>query len=167
MGVDAPDGFKQCPDCAEWVRNEARKCRFCGYRFEEPPKRSHSPAAEQAPSSVPELLAQWGSELESGEKIAFFLAAQALGARVSPSGIAPGFLLVTDRRLAFYAPKRRSLLRRDDAQGATTVLDRRHDDRNDLQIVSQRWHRAEIRVGGITLRGIPRRTLDQIRSYLQ
>lgn len=24
---------KQCPDCAEIVKAEARVCRFCGYRF--------------------------------------------------------------------------------------------------------------------------------------
>lgn len=27
--------FKACPDCAEDVRLAARKCRFCGYRFDE------------------------------------------------------------------------------------------------------------------------------------
>lgn len=29
-----PDTFKTCPDCAEQVREAARKCRFCGYRFD-------------------------------------------------------------------------------------------------------------------------------------
>jgi len=28
---------KTCPDCAEDVRVEARKCRFCGYRFDSQP----------------------------------------------------------------------------------------------------------------------------------
>jgi hypothetical protein len=29
-----PDtGELQCPDCGEWVRDEARKCRFCGARL--------------------------------------------------------------------------------------------------------------------------------------
>jgi Uncharacterised protein family UPF0547 len=28
---------KQCPDCAEPVKAEARVCRFCGYRFDNTP----------------------------------------------------------------------------------------------------------------------------------
>ena len=28
-------GFKVCPDCAEEVRAPARKCRFCGFRFDD------------------------------------------------------------------------------------------------------------------------------------
>ncbi|NIM96431.1 MAG: hypothetical protein GTO18_22250 [Anaerolineales bacterium] len=32
----SPEGeYKECPDCAEMVRVRARKCRFCGYRFDE------------------------------------------------------------------------------------------------------------------------------------
>ena len=26
-------GMRKCPDCAELVKAEARKCRFCGYEF--------------------------------------------------------------------------------------------------------------------------------------
>jgi hypothetical protein len=28
---------KPCPDCAETVKSEAKVCRFCGYRFADPP----------------------------------------------------------------------------------------------------------------------------------
>jgi len=31
--------FKKCPDCAERVLEAARKCRYCGYRWEEVPDR--------------------------------------------------------------------------------------------------------------------------------
>ena len=29
-GIPNPDTHIRCPDCKELVRNEARKCRFCG-----------------------------------------------------------------------------------------------------------------------------------------
>jgi hypothetical protein len=34
---DSKSELKTCPDCAEQVRVAARKCRFCGYQFGEPP----------------------------------------------------------------------------------------------------------------------------------
>ena len=29
-------GLKKCPECAEYVQEEARVCRFCRYKFSEP-----------------------------------------------------------------------------------------------------------------------------------
>jgi hypothetical protein len=26
-------GRRKCPQCAEWVKSEALKCRFCGFDF--------------------------------------------------------------------------------------------------------------------------------------
>jgi hypothetical protein len=30
-------GLKRCPECAEFVKQEARVCRFCGRRFSDAP----------------------------------------------------------------------------------------------------------------------------------
>lgn len=29
-------GMRQCPQCAEWVKGEALRCRFCGFDFTAP-----------------------------------------------------------------------------------------------------------------------------------
>lgn len=50
-------GTKRCPDCAEDVRAQARKCRFCGYQFDEstiPPEPEHVTAPQgEIPPPVP------------------------------------------------------------------------------------------------------------------
>jgi hypothetical protein len=48
---------KKCPDCAEVVRAEARKCRFCGHEFPEPvlEEQPTSDEADIAPSDGSEV----------------------------------------------------------------------------------------------------------------
>ena len=38
-------GKRKCPQCAEWVKNEALKCRFCAFDFT---AASRPPSASQA-----------------------------------------------------------------------------------------------------------------------
>ena len=42
------DELKRCPDCAEQVRKEARKCRFCGYLFEVESPQPAKPASNRS-----------------------------------------------------------------------------------------------------------------------
>jgi len=97
---------KTCPDCAETVLAAARKCRFCGYRFDEPRPGAARSLLERLgisrrtrQASFDEVLADWGIEIGPGEETACFRYVAVDGQR--------GYLLVTDRRMLFIADHRR------------------------------------------------------------
>lgn len=44
--------MKTCPDCAEEVQDTARVCRYCGYRFAEPPAAEEARGVQSPPTST-------------------------------------------------------------------------------------------------------------------
>jgi Uncharacterised protein family UPF0547 len=94
--------YKQCPDCAEQVLAPARKCRYCGYRFDGGRKRRPSLLSDLIPglrrdtrdTTLPEVLADWGVSIGDTEEIALF--------RLVKVDDRPGYLLVTSERLVFF-----------------------------------------------------------------
>jgi hypothetical protein len=60
--------LKTCPDCAEEVRLEARRCRFCGYAFpeREPITEDHLHDQEcESPERIPTEPREWVKSLMS------------------------------------------------------------------------------------------------------
>jgi hypothetical protein len=96
-----PD-YKQCPDCAEQVLAAARKCRYCGYRFDGSRKPRLSLLSGLIPglrqdsrdATLPEVLADWGVSVGDTEEIVLF--------RLAEVDDRPGYLLVTSERLVFF-----------------------------------------------------------------
>jgi Uncharacterised protein family UPF0547 len=89
---------KRCPDCAEQVLAAARKCRYCGYRFDQRSGRSWVErnllrGASTGEVELPTLLDEWDVTLEPGEEPRFFRFVELDGRA--------GYLLVSDRRLLF------------------------------------------------------------------
>ena len=91
---------KRCPDCAELVLAAARKCRYCGYRFDNSSPLSGGSLLDllrrpRGTASLRELLARWGTELRPQEAVSYF-------GHCCLDGNA-GYLLITTDRLAFFA----------------------------------------------------------------
>ena len=100
--------MKPCPDCAEQVLAAARKCRYCGYRFDRRTGGRYSPLwdllgslrKDTRDATLPDVLADWGVSLSDGEEVGFFRLVEIDGRS--------GYLLVTDTRLAFFGQHGRS-----------------------------------------------------------
>jgi hypothetical protein len=99
---ERPPEYKQCPDCAEHVLAAARKCRYCGYRFDGKRTATRTLLDTLIPglrrdtreATFEEILADWGISLEADESVEWF--------RLADVDDRPGYVLVTSRRLLFF-----------------------------------------------------------------
>jgi Uncharacterised protein family UPF0547 len=153
---------KQCPECAEQVLAAARKCRFCGYRFDRggggalagllPGMRKERPEVTLAT-----IIADWNVSLASGEEVRLFRLAE-LDGRV-------GYLLVTGTRLVFFADRGRSrhdkLVERS-LDGISHARIRGGSSRGQLEFGGFAWEHA-VRVYG---RGEMQRLADLLTAHL-
>jgi len=93
--------MKPCPDCAEMVLEAARKCRYCGYRFDGQPASQESQEGlfahlfrrEPRHLTMDETLEQLGVELDPGERPTGLWLGQVRGV--------DGYVVLTDVRLFF------------------------------------------------------------------
>lgn len=164
MSTEADKPTKVCPDCAETVLRAARKCRFCGFRFD-----GAQPEAEQQglglfgfrrrtrPSTVPAVLAGWGLELEDEEQVGAFVMAEVDGAN--------GFLVLTSSRFLFFEGngkqctlvQERALAELEDVELVRSGLRRR------LRIA---WDSATTVVGSLE-RELMRDLHDRLRTHVR
>jgi hypothetical protein len=172
-------GYKRCPDCAELVRAAARKCRFCGYRFDGEADEAHEPprsrrggrGGRSGPRDVRELLGEWAMEIASDEAVAFFLPARAKLLDRTDAQELFGYLLITDRRLLMIAPPARNmlaLLRRDDTrEPAEVALELDLADVSEVA-VERRWRKAQLRlVGRALFDEIPAEQVERICRHIE
>ncbi len=160
------DGWKRCPDCAELVRDQARRCRFCGWRFDEQ-RRERTGLLDifRTPTRDPSLrqtVEEWGACLESGEEAVFLLCARAMSA--------DGYLLVTDLQVCFFATSGRRLLPGRD-ETAQLIFSQRLDELAEVRTIRRRFKPALLLGGGgetlVVSHAVPRSKMREVARYLQ
>jgi Uncharacterised protein family UPF0547 len=160
--------MKPCPDCAELVLEAARKCRYCGYRFDRPaPKQKQEGLFEHlfrrsAPRlTMTETLQQLGVELHPDERPAGLWLAQVKGV--------DGYVVLTDERLCFVMGLRHRNETRapwqgrlDELAGAEITGQRRK------AVLLLRWRDSpDLRIDGLAQKDLQRlhaALLDRVRS---
>ena len=159
----AHPAYKQCPDCAEQVLAAARKCRYCGYRFD---GRRRSVGAsllgellgglrkDTTDVTFEEVLADWGMNLDEGEVVEWF--------RLADVDHNPGYLLVTSRRLVFFNQTSRTTHERAFEYPLTLLSDVRLSGRGSKR-------RLELRAGtlGHAVYGARGAELERLNRYLE
>jgi len=158
-----PRAMKQCPDCAEMVLEAARKCRYCGYRFD---GQQASQASEEglfahlfrrAPRHLTmiETLEQLGVELDPGERPVGLWLAQVRGV--------DGYVVLTDARLFFVMSLRHQ-------KAATTApWQRRLDQLAGAEITTHHWKATLVLQWAdcsLSIDGLARNDLHQLHSAL-
>jgi Uncharacterised protein family UPF0547 len=161
--------MKPCPDCAELVLEAARKCRYCGYRFDRPS--SSQPPQEglfahlfrrSAPHlTMTETLQQLGVDVEPGERTTGLWLGQVKGI--------DGYVILTDARLIFIIGLRHQ-------QGSPAPWQHRLVELAGAEITSHRWKAAlllhwrdspDMRIDGLAQKDLQRlhaALLDRVRS---
>ena len=159
--------MKACPDCAEMILEAARKCRYCGYRYDRPPSAQEGLFAHLLRRSAPrmtmtETLERLGIELQPGE--------QPVGLWLGQVAGVDGYVVLTDQRLCFVMGLR--------YQKAETGAPWQHrlDELAGAEITAQRWKAAlllhwrdsrDLRIDGLGQKDLQRlqaALLNRIRS---
>jgi hypothetical protein len=155
--------YKQCPDCAELVLAAARKCRYCGYRFDGRRRSGGSSLLgdllgglrkDTTDVTFEEVLADWGTRLDEGESVEWF--------RLADVDHHPGYLLVTSRRLVFFNQTSRTTHERAFEYPLTLLSDVRLSGRGSKR-------RLELRAGtlGHAVHGPGGDELERLNEHLE